>query len=375
MTRDRSQERGAVSLFTIVGLVALLGFGALALDVGVLYVKRARLQTAADLGALAGANRMIITGQQAEARAAAVAIARLNLDAGDQPAVAVTDADVTFPDVERIRVVANRAQDHTNAMRMFLAPVLGITQSDVRATGVALIRPACPADAECLLPFMVPVPFEWDDTCDSKQQNVNNGQLDLQSACEVTSVHNVRLYGAQDLGTQITLKYGDAHDAMAPGIFNPVAAPGGQGGSWYRGRIANQDCSGALPVSVGDDIDMEPGNMIGPTKQGFQDMLAADPGAYWWDGGGNPELARPRGGLAEDDPRNSPRVRHMAFYDPRYPPTTGRNSVEVVQLATVFVESIDNHGNVTARFFPTIASDPVAGGEECLFRAAVLVRE
>ncbi|MEW6572525.1 MAG: pilus assembly protein TadG-related protein [Bacillota bacterium] len=50
-----NDQRGAAILIVAVALVALLGFGALVFDVGVLYINRERLSNAADAAALAGA--------------------------------------------------------------------------------------------------------------------------------------------------------------------------------------------------------------------------------------------------------------------------------------------------------------------------------
>lgn len=55
MCRFLKSERGAAILIVAAALVALLGFGALVIDVGVLYIHRERLSNAADAAALAGA--------------------------------------------------------------------------------------------------------------------------------------------------------------------------------------------------------------------------------------------------------------------------------------------------------------------------------
>ena len=48
------------------------------------------------------------------------------------------------------------------------------------------------------------------------------------------------------------------------------------GGDKYRENIAS--CNG-LPIEIGDTLTTEPGNMIGPTKQGVEDLIALDPDA------------------------------------------------------------------------------------------------
>ena len=50
-----STRRGAVLIYITISLVALLGFIALAIDLGVVMVARTQIQNAADAAAFAGA--------------------------------------------------------------------------------------------------------------------------------------------------------------------------------------------------------------------------------------------------------------------------------------------------------------------------------
>lgn len=52
LIRRKDEERGAVSVIVAVLMVALLGFAALAIDVGLLYAEKAQLQSGADAAAL-----------------------------------------------------------------------------------------------------------------------------------------------------------------------------------------------------------------------------------------------------------------------------------------------------------------------------------
>ena len=75
------------------------------------------------------------------------------------------------------------------------------------------------------------------------------------------------------------------------------------------------------------------------------------------------------------DPLDSPRVAMLAFYDPRRPPVSGRNSLFVQQLGAVFIEGIDGKGNVTARFIRAKAEDPSTLGGECLLKVVRMMRD
>lgn len=55
---NRLGERGAVAVYTAIILTVLIGFGALAVDIGYLYGVKNELHNAADAGALAGASKL-----------------------------------------------------------------------------------------------------------------------------------------------------------------------------------------------------------------------------------------------------------------------------------------------------------------------------
>ncbi len=67
----RSMQRGQAFLVVTAGLVALLGIGALAIDVGVLWSTRRQMQSAADAGAMAGADAIAISASTANVTSSA----------------------------------------------------------------------------------------------------------------------------------------------------------------------------------------------------------------------------------------------------------------------------------------------------------------
>ena len=54
------EHKGATVVFVAIAMVMFLGFAALAVDLGYLYVVRGELQNAADAGALAGAQVLYV---------------------------------------------------------------------------------------------------------------------------------------------------------------------------------------------------------------------------------------------------------------------------------------------------------------------------
>src|SRR5260370_5645584 len=57
--RRRLQQRGSILLVATLGFSVLFGFMGLALDAGYMYYQKRRMQTAADAGALAGAQELL----------------------------------------------------------------------------------------------------------------------------------------------------------------------------------------------------------------------------------------------------------------------------------------------------------------------------
>jgi hypothetical protein len=55
----------------------------------------------------------------------------------------------------------------------------------------------------------------------------------------------------------------------------------------------------------------------------------------------------------------------VAFYDPRFPPVSGRVTQRVFQVGAVFIEDIDGQGTVTARFMEALARSPEEGDGAC----------
>ncbi len=371
-TSNNEGRRGSIAVTAALSLVVLVGFGAFAIDYGYLHFKRSQLQTAADTAALAGAAVLLSSGENLEQiQDVAVDIGRKNLTADDDPTGALTLGDVTFykggvpaavsPDA--VEVTVNRTTGAGNPVDLFLGPVLGRQDADVSATARASLF--CSAGTNCLKPLSPPAKFTWDDSCDGNKKYKNNGQLDYDSACELSSVE-VQGYGEADLGTSIVLKMGDSSDTNVPGHYNPVDFPPSNkgapvsGADEYRENLTNS-CAGSNNTSVeaGDSLQIEPGKMTGPTKQGISDLIAEDPSAYW-DADTNSIQ-----GSDFSDPMAGPRVALIPFHDPSVYQPSGRNDVVVHQLGAVFIESITGKGDVNGRFIKAMAVNPVRDDDAC----------
>ena len=317
-------ERGAVLIHVAIAIVVLIGFLTFVVDYGVMWVGRGQAQNAADAGALAGAVSMAfdvngwtdrtVTGP---ARTAARQMAVSNWVIGQAPNV-VMASDVYFTgdpalmcpadangNTPCIRVDVYRNQANGNPLPPIFGVAFGIAGHGVRATATA--RVAIADTTNCMKPWAIP--DKWIDNYDTTNPIETNPPA-------WTEDDSFDLYGGQngngpplpnpdvyvppstsgpgsgftslpqsqggDLGRRVVLKQGGPSTSISPGVFQPIRLPrydgGSQGGSDYRENIST--CTG-LPVSIGDTLQSENGNMIGPTRQGVNDLIALDPNARW----------------------------------------------------------------------------------------------
>ena len=117
-------------------------------------------------------------------------------------------------------------------------------------------------------------------------------------------------------------------------------------------------------VSVGDEIPLEPGNMVGPTFQGVtsdgDSLVNQDPTSHW-----NDAKQLPESDLYHDGTwMNSPRVVRIPIYDPNIALSNGKDSMVVAALAGFWVESCEKQGQqgtVYGRFIPGSAFGETTG--------------
>jgi Flp pilus assembly protein TadG len=342
-------ERGSTMIMVTVSIVAMFAFAVLAIDAAILMATRTQLHNAADAAALAGATGLI-EGDQNLATARAIDFASYNeaYQVTSQPVV-IDASDVSFPEVDVIRVQTHRTAAKGDALRTFFMRVINPSSNntaDMTAVAAARIYDVC--SSRCLKPWAIP---------DRHQDLDGNGIWDPGELYDPVATG---YQAPTDVGASVVLKVGNPQTAIEPGIFYPVDFPpinnpDGEnpltGGSWYRQWIAG--CAQYV-IGIGDELQLEPGNMVGPTRHGMEDLIAQDPGAYWNDGTKTVEGSA--FGL-------SPRVGLVPFFDPTLPPTSGRNSVTVTKIGAFFIESVGPGSQVQGRFMQlTTQGRPCSGG-------------
>ena len=226
MKRFLKDEIGSVTILFALGLTVFLGCAALVTDVGLVYLADAKLTNAVDAAVLAGAQEL--PGRPEVARSQAIAYAVANGINPDHLAVDISNGN------RKIKVTAQRD------VRLFFANYFG----------------------------------------------VNSAQVDHMAAAEVGFIVGVNIavpLGIQkhdfQFGHTYTLKIGAGDtdfitDSMlSPGWFGALAL-GSSGASTYEANLTN-GYKGAL--RIGDVIDIENGNMSGPTKKAIEDRIASEP--------------------------------------------------------------------------------------------------
>lgn len=335
--RRLSDESGMSMVLVSVGFLAFFAATTLAIDVGQFMTARGQAQNAADAGALAGAVALVHNSWDnrnpgGPAVQSAVNTALANTVIGE--AVSVTSADVTFPvgpsgQSNRVRVAVYRTAARSNPIPTLIGPVFGVNTFDILATATA---EAAPANAmKCVKPFTIPdrwIERQGNTTFDRYDKHGNviaNPDIYLPAGDPGYNGYHM----TYDRGLQLTLRAGTGNN-IEPSFYFSWMMPGGTGASWYEENIAG--CNSTL-VHFGDNMTQEPGNMVGPTNAGIDELLAQDPTAYW-DTTAN-QLVSPYGNA-------SPRVFPIPLYDPDYHQsgiTNGRNAtLRVANWIGFFVE-------------------------------------
>lgn len=394
--RTLSSQRGAVLIHVAIALLALIAFSAFVTDYGVMWVSRGQAQTAADAGALSGALSLAFDSSTDfnAAKERARAIATANLVFGGAPDVQLTD--VTFPSCPPntpglpdtcVKVDAFRNQTRGNPLPMFFGRLVGVNDQGVRATATAQIVTGTHTD--CLKPWAIldrwdeydaaggepdfPNPdtdFNYSSTFDKYSDGKGKNppqEPDLYVPPGGTNGAGTGFRLPADQGRRFAVKVGDSDDSISPGWFRAIRIPrldGQTGGDVYRNNI--ESCGGlpngyatpetVCPADIGNDTAaywaergcyrVEPGNMVGPTKQGVDALIAKDPSAMWSGGGIT--------GSAFSPATSSPRVVPIGVIDiDQYlgaDPTGSNGIVRLVNIYGFFIEGmgdVQSDGTVT----------------------------
>lgn len=415
--RKRLGERGATAVFVAIALASLLGMVALGVDVGMLMKVRSDAQRTADAAALAGAQDFFNGNPQAVKATAlnhALEYASRNYVGWkyvDTSGVIIRDSGARYvgnspeayvqvmPDTQKVRVFIRREATATWFGSLFRIPF-------VRITVKAAAQVVTSGTGKCVKPL--DMTDLWNETNTTTQDKNANRAWDTNEVWQYNTAQGDRYadynpspspdstpvaqqtgYGSawrnnngdgvvNDYGRLITIKAQSPKKAIASGFFYPWRMPladgtTASGANDYKNLLSDTTCTVAGPVSPGTTYRVENGNMVGPTKQGINNLLSYDPGAYWDpnypDGQGHTGAVR---GSKYQDWHQSPRVIVLGIMDPKYIDGlvngSGGLTFQLNNLAMFFLEGFDGSGNqasITGRFLyfvkSTGPSGPVAG--------------
>ena len=366
-------------IYVGLGFMAFMAASTLAIDVGMFMTARSQAQTAADAGALAGATALAFNsydnrGPGGPAVQAAMSTAQQNAVMAGMPSV--TAADVTFPPApdgqdNRVRVNVFRTSGRSNPIETLIGPLFGVPTVNVSATATA---EAAPANAmTCVKPFTIPDRWEevgdppWTvdsdfDRYDSQGRLQKDPDRYIKPGQPGYQGYNM----TSDVGTMLTIRAGTGNN-ISPSMYWSWKMPGEDiGADFYRENIAN--CNQTV-VGLGFVMTQEPGNMMGPTMEGIDVLMAKDPDAYW------DHTSR----SVKSTFNPSPRVFPIPLYDPdeyQKGKQEGRNATLIMSNWIGFFLEGRSGNNVYGRITPILGViDPNLPQPEDAFPRAIRLVE
>jgi len=248
----RAASRGVVIIFLAFFMVVFLGFLALSLDIAKLMVTRTQLQNAADAAALAGASAIdiktgVINPDTAKVRAMRTSALNKAFRDGPEPVILLV-ADIEYPTPRQVKVTVRRTPATGGSIVTYLAKVLGIKSLEMTADATAEAdTTAKPCDGLVPMAPVEPPQSGWFDPDCSKTYTLKVGS------------------GNGQQGNYELLDYPPCNEGPCAGL---------NGGAAIR-CIAEHGYGCCL--QEGQQFSLtEPGNKVGPFRQGMQARWDAD---------------------------------------------------------------------------------------------------
>jgi hypothetical protein len=297
---DRVRARGQTAVIFSLVIVALLGAIALCTDVGTFYINWEEMQKATDAAVLAGAN--FLPSTPSTAKSTAQQYAQMN---GIQPSEIVA-TDISSNDMQ-LEMIVQRTVPY------YFGKVLGLTSQVVKVRSVAAVQASQTAAG------LVPI-------------GIQQG--------------NYTLY------QQMTIHMPPQNTTIGPGNWEPLAmgySPNQDpGGSNYKTNIENGYSN---PLSIGDYIYTEPGQLNGPTQQGINYRL-------------NEATTTDPTGTDVNHTLNDPRMIEVPIID--FNNVNGSGAVQILGFAELWIVSVDGAGDITVDFInQVVASNVPSPGTTC----------
>jgi Flp pilus assembly protein TadG len=323
-------KKGAVVILAAIATTALLGFTALAVDVGVILTSRNQLQNLVDSAALAAASKLD-GGTHGDIVSKAQEYASYNTVLNQQVALQTNDiviVDNVAMAQRYVQVTGYRTSTRGNPVSLLFARNFGFNTADVTATSKAGLVPI--KGTEGVRPWAV------------------------RDKCLVSGEEGCEGFAYPTIGEPVTLKYGPQDNPEEEYWFGPVCMPPVNKGNPETGANAYRDLiedGSDVMVETGDVLRVEPGNMAGPTAQGVNYLTSQDSTAYW-----DSSTNQVAGSSYENN--QSPRIIKVVFYDPNVGIVGSPGQITITRIGAFFLEGTTGppESNVTGRFMETVST-------------------
>ncbi len=285
---QRKKRRGAMVVMTGIMFFSLVICGAVAIDFGRLWTERWELQTAADAGALAGAMQFMPPRDSLVFSDSATAYVHNNRAMADT----ITVDSVIKGNWDGPTRLWTPAGSPTNAVRVVVSQRasnlfmtgFGIPVPRMTARAIAWAAAPIATTTACMKPWAVPyeelmyrINLYRGITPANSNANLTrpfDQALDLPALQAMTASQRtfslkigsqapVGAYDPLTTGNYQAIKLGKYWDYATQSIANPPPMTGGA--NTYQSHISGSTCFG---LAVGDSVESEQGNMVGPTVAG-----------------------------------------------------------------------------------------------------------
>lgn len=306
------EQRGSVAVVTALFMVVLIGFSAFVMDLGVYYDQAAKLQNSLDSAVLAALQELPADNNSSAAWAAAENVA-ISYAALNEIDITADDIQPIYKDDVTTNSIIGLKATKSIVVEYNFARVLGINSETLTRTSSAGLVPA--GGIRGAVPLSV--------TSSSLSKAIDNGII---TGITIKCSSNTGEIGIDCTGVK--------------GWFGAMRYDG-SGASTYSNLLA-YGYSGAL--TVGQVIDMENGNLSGPTMDGF-----------------TTRYNKCKDGCTADNYLpDCPRLVYVPVVE-----VISSSQVKIVSFASFFLESCGGSGNdsyIKAAYIEnTVVPDSVAG--------------
>lgn len=327
IAKAQSKRTGNILIVILIVIVPLMGFGALAVDYGVLINDKNRLQRACDAAALAAAQELKVSNDSADTQSAtAMAIATAK-----QNGVTVTAGEISFSN-DNCDITVNAKLTRN----LFLARVLGITKGNTAASATASVTTSSPG----YTPYVSPIGITA-----STYSAYKDSYKDSNPAAHGLKLirHQKEAFGKDDF------------------VLYDLRQQNSKSGKWMYRQLIGTDKE---PITIIPDgaacsnittycqtsLDSSKTSETKKFKDGIDELIAKAAGSPWFDPGGLNYYYNMKDGLAD---YSNPRVLNIIVTNDYPTYNVGSTNMPVKYFVPVYIDGYDGDtGILTVRFLP-----------------------